>query len=173
MAAAEPARTGGRMAAEALTILLVLGSAGILISALAFEHLGGYVPCPLCMQQRIAYYVTIAGGLIALAMLRTGRRSFAGVLLAVAGIGFLLNAGLAAYHSGVEWHWWAGPSDCAGGSGDIATGGLLDSLSATKVVRCDEAQWRFLGLSFAGWNVPISLALGALGLTAAWRAPGN
>jgi disulfide bond formation protein DsbB len=159
------------MVAEALAILFVLGSAAILLTALAFEHLGGYLPCPLCMQQRIAYYVAIAAGLIGLGMLRTGRRGFGGTLLAVAGIGFLLNAGLAAYHAGVEWHWWAGPSDCAGGSGDIATGGLLDSLSGTKVVRCDEAQWRFLGLSFAGWNVPISLALAGLGLTAAWRAP--
>jgi disulfide bond formation protein DsbB len=31
------------------------------------------------------------------------------------------------------------------------------------VIRCDEASWRFLGLSFAGWNViaSILLAVGA------------
>jgi disulfide bond formation protein DsbB len=32
-------------------------------------------------------------------------------------------------------------------------------------VRCDEAAWRFLGLSLAGYNVLISLALAAV---AAW-----
>jgi len=31
-----------------------------------------------------------------------------------------------------------------------------------KVVRCDEVQWRFLGLSLAGYNVLISLAMAAL-----------
>jgi disulfide bond formation protein DsbB len=34
-------------------------------------------------------------------------------------------------------------------------------------VRCDEAAWRFLGLSLAGYNVIISLALAAI---AAWAA---
>jgi disulfide bond formation protein DsbB len=29
-------------------------------------------------------------------------------------------------------------------------------------VRCDEAAWRFLGLSLAGYNVLISLALAAI-----------
>jgi disulfide bond formation protein DsbB len=36
-------------------------------------------------------------------------------------------------------------------------------------VRCDEVQWRFLGLSLAGYNVLISLALAALAL---WGALG-
>ena len=156
--------------AEVLAALFAVLSAGVIATALGFEHIGGYQPCPLCLQQRIAYYLAIVIGLIALAMLRTGRRGFGGILLALAALGFLYNSGLAAYHAGVEWHWWAGPSVCSGGSGDIAAGGLLDSLSGTKVVRCDEAQWRFLGLSFAGWNVPISLGLAALGFMAGARA---
>jgi disulfide bond formation protein DsbB len=32
------------------------------------------------------------------------------------------------------------------------------------VVRCDEAAWRFLGLSLAGYNVLISLALAGVAL---------
>jgi len=35
----------------------------------------------------------------------------------------------------------------------------------SNVVRCDEAAWRFLGISLAGYNVLISLALAAV---AAW-----
>jgi disulfide bond formation protein DsbB len=34
-----------------------------------------------------------------------------------------------------------------------------------KVIRCDEVQWRFLGLSLAGYNVLISLLMAAI---AAW-----
>ena len=70
--------------------------------------------------------------------------------------------------SGVEWHFWAGPSGCSGGAGDLATsaGSLLGALEEIKVVRCDEAPWRLFGLSFAGWNMVISLALFALSLIA-------
>jgi disulfide bond formation protein DsbB len=39
-----------------------------------------------------------------------------------------------------------------------------------QVIRCDEAAWRFLGLSFAGWNVLISLLLSAIALRAAVAA---
>jgi disulfide bond formation protein DsbB len=33
-----------------------------------------------------------------------------------------------------------------------------------KVVRCDEVQFRFLGLSLAGYNVLISLLMAAIAL---------
>jgi disulfide bond formation protein DsbB len=69
------------------------------------------------------------------------------------------SALLGVYHSGVEWGWWPGPPVCTVGGG--LSGGLPD-LNTAKVIRCDEAQWRFLGLSFAGWNVVVSLALVAL-----------
>ena len=32
----------------------------------------------------------------------------------------------------------------------------------TKVIRCDEVQWRFLGLSLAGYNLLISLLMAAI-----------
>jgi disulfide bond formation protein DsbB len=80
----------------------------------------------------------------------------------------LWNAGLGVYHSGIEWKWWAGPQDCSGPLDDLsAPGGLLERLQSISVVRCDEAVWRFLGLSLAGYNALISLALGAI---AAWAA---
>ena len=73
----------------------------------------------------------------------------------------LWNAGLAAYHAGVEWKWWAGPQDCCGRArADLGPpADLLKQLGRSRVVRCDEAAWRFLGLSLAGYNVLISLAL--------------
>jgi disulfide bond formation protein DsbB len=46
-------------------------------------------------------------------------------------------------------------------------GNLLEQLNKVKVVRCDEVQWRFLGLSLAGYNVLVSLTLAAI---AVWGA---
>jgi len=80
----------------------------------------------------------------------------------------LWNAGLGVYHSGIEWHWWPGPQDCSGTGPNLTGGGsLLEQMQNTRVVRCDEAAWRFLGLSLAGYNVLISLALAAI---AGWAA---
>ena len=58
------------------------------------------------------------------------------------------------YRAGAEWKFWPGPQSCAG-SQELATtaGSLFESLPGTRAVRCDEAAWRFAGLSFAGWNV--------------------
>jgi disulfide bond formation protein DsbB len=74
-------------------------------------------------------------------------------------LAFLVNAGLGIYHAGVEWKLWPGPDTCAGGF-DLqwGEGGIVD----TPVIRCDEASWRFLWLSFAGWNAVVSAALAAL-----------
>jgi len=82
----------------------------------------------------------------------------------------LASAFLGGYHSGVEWKWWPGPAACSFGAG--LSGGLPDFTTA-KVVSCSEAQWRFLGLSFAGWNVVISLIATGLALWGARRPLGS
>lgn len=151
-------RIGMREAALGL-----LGIAGAtILGALAYEHIGGYVPCELCYRQRWAYYIGIPAALVALLLVRS-RPALAAGALAVAGVAFLLNTGLGIHHAGVEWGWWAGPAGCSGGvqvSSDTAA--LIESLRDGQTVRCDEPAFRFLGLSFAGWNAVISLALAAL-----------
>ena len=83
---------------------------------------------------------------------------FAVIIVAMA-----CNVALGAYHAGVEWHWWAGPTDCTGPLTDLRSGGsLLNQLQSIHVVRCDEAAWRFLGISLAGYNALISLLLAAI-----------
>ena len=68
--------------------------------------------------------------------------------------------------TGVEWAFWKGPTDCTGPVGNLGSAGnLLERLDTVKVVRCDEVQWRFLGLSLAGYNVLISLLMA---LIAVW-----
>ncbi|MEZ5926372.1 MAG: disulfide bond formation protein B [Hyphomicrobiaceae bacterium] len=154
-----------------LALLLAAGATLTIAAALAYEHLGGYRPCPLCLKERIAYYAAIPAGLLAALMLATGRQPFGRTILVLAALGLVWNAGLGVYHSGVEWKWWAGPTEC-GSLGDLATGGsIIEGIETEKRIRCDEASWRFLGLSFAGWSAVISLGLAVVGFAAAFRRP--
>jgi disulfide bond formation protein DsbB len=83
-------------------------------------------------------------------------------ILAIAALG---NAGLGTYHAGVEWQFWQGPTECSGPVGNFGSAAsMLERLDAVKVIRCDEVQWRFLGVSLAGYNVLISLLMAALAL---------
>ncbi len=147
---------------------IALGIAAVAALTLAgawfFELALGIKPCPLCLEQRYAYYLTVPLALLVafVAAWNAPRRvivaGFAILLLAA-----LSNAGLGAYHSGVEWAFWPGPTDCSGSGGDLGSAGsLLQRLDTVKVVRCDEVQWRFLGLSLAGYNVLISLLMAML-----------
>jgi disulfide bond formation protein DsbB len=145
-------------------------------TALAFEHVGGYIPCKLCLEQRVPYYVGIPLMLLATVLSRRGGFSQLTRLLLLAGAGLMLwGLGLAIYHSGVEWHWWPGPTDCGiGGAAPAGSGqGVLDMLDDFVPPACDEAAGRFLGLSFAGWNVIASLVLAALALAGALHRQGS
>ncbi len=144
----------GAYRAGGLTLFLAVG---VILGALAFEYIGGYAPCPLCLMQRYAYYAGIPLLFLAMALTSEMPRVAALIFLVVA-LGFLANAGLGAYHSGVEWKFWPGPDTCGTVQAlptDAAN--LLKEAEQAVVVRCDEAQWRFAGLSFAGWNVVVSL----------------
>ncbi|MBX2805596.1 MAG: disulfide bond formation protein B [Hyphomicrobiales bacterium] len=151
-----------------------LANAGLIIAgvsiltlagALGIEHIGGIPPCPLCLDQRIAYYAAIPLGITAYAF-ASGRPVIAKAILAILAIGFVINAGLGIYHSGVEWAWWSGPEACSGAASPLATSptDLLQSLNQTQVVRCDEAALRIFGLSLAGYSALFSLLLSGIAL---------
>jgi len=155
--------------AAAAAAIAVVGIATIL-GAYYFQYVLGLPPCPLCLEQRIAYYFAIPLAAMILLGLSVGssRKVITLALLAIA-VAMIWNVGLGAYHSGVEWHWWPGPQDCSGPTPNFGTGGsLLEQINKTRVVRCDEAAWRFLGLSLAGYNVLVSLALAAIALWGAF-----
>ncbi|MDA7947982.1 MAG: disulfide bond formation protein B [Hyphomicrobiaceae bacterium] len=155
--------------AIAATIFVVALAA--IVTAHGFEHLGGYNPCPLCLTQRYAYYVGIPLAALSFFLARAQRHGLAAILLLLCGLGFLANTGLGIYHSGVEWKWWPGPASCAGGDLTPISGDLLQALEGARAPACDEAPWRFLGLSFAGWNAVVSLCI-ALTAILAIRASG-
>lgn len=153
--------------AAALAIALI--GAATILGAWFFQYGLGLKPCPLCLEQRYAYYFAIPlAVMVALGdQVGASRKVLMAALVAIA-LGMLWNAGLGVYHAGVEWKFWAGPQECSGALDDLGSaGGLLNKLQSITVVRCDEAAWRFLGLSLAGYNVIISLALAAI---AAWAA---
>jgi disulfide bond formation protein DsbB len=160
--------------ATAAIAIAIIGSMTI-AGFFFFQYVLGYPPCPLCLEQRYAYYVSVPLAAMVLLGLSVGssHKVLMLALFAVAAA-MLWNAGLGVFHSGVEWHWWPGPQDCSGAIPNLSTGGpLLDQINKTRVVRCDEAAWRFLGLSLAGYNVLISLTLAVIalwGVAAAWKS---
>ena len=148
----------------AASIAIALAAGATILGAYYFQYVLGLPPCPLCLNERVAYYVAIPTAVvIAVAARRQGRRGLLMAGLLVVGLVMLASAALGAYHAGVEWKFWPGPEDC---SGPIESFGrasdLWRQLNSVHVVRCDAAAWRFLGVSLAGYNVLISLALAAL-----------
>ena len=145
----------------AVSAILFGGSLLIILTAHAFEQFGGYAPCPLCLQERYAYYFGVPAAMIAFFAARAESFGFARLVLLLIAIGFVLNTALGIYHAGAEWKFWPGPETCAGGFNlEWGKAGIVD----TPVIRCDEAAWRFLSLSFAGWNAVVSAILGGLAL---------
>lgn len=126
-----------------------------------FQYVLGYPPCPLCLEQRNAFYVSIP--LAALLCLGANHGASSKVMIAgfaVIAAVMLWNAGLSAYHAGVEWKFWPGPTDCSGPLNKLGSvGGLLNKLQDIRIVRCDEAAWRLFGVSLAGYDVLVSLFL--------------
>jgi len=160
--------------ALASAMLVAAGGTATILGAYYFQYVMGLRPCPLCLDQRIAFYVSIPLAIaVAIAAGRGAPPSVSTAGLGIIALAMLFNSGLALFHAGVEWKWWPGPQECSGPLTDLTAGGdLLSSLTNLTIVRCDEAAWRFLGLSLAGYDVLISLALTAIaawGATAAWR----
>ena len=130
-------------------------------AALAFQYIGGLHPCQLCISQRWALGVGIAGAVFAGMTQGMARMVFG--LIAVGG--FVAEVGLAFYHTGVERHWWQGPQACSGG-GTLPTAfdptALAAGASGKAPAACNEIPWDLFGLSMANYNVAIAAFMAAL-----------
>lgn len=154
--------------AKAANGLLLAGGLAAISTAWGFQLIGGYVPCKLCLEQRVPYYLGLPLALISLIALFSGRKALAAILLLAVAAAFAYGSGLGVYQAGAEWQFWAGPSDCGGGSaGPADAANMLQALRSTRVVSCTEASWRLFGLSFAGWNAVASAGLTVLALAGA------
>ncbi|MGH6854840.1 MAG: disulfide bond formation protein B [Aestuariivirga sp.] len=141
--------------------IVFAAAAATLMGAWLFEYYG-YAPCELCLKQRWPYYFAIPFGL-ALALRDGNNPALARSGLYVLALVMAASAIFGAYHAGVEWKFWAGPDTC---SGDGGFSGELPDLTKPAVM-CDEPAIRILGLSLAGWNAVISLALAIVALRGA------
>jgi disulfide bond formation protein DsbB len=151
-------------------LIVALAGAATIAGAWFFELVIKLKPCPLCLEQRVPYYIAIPLALVVAFAARRGapRVIVIGGLLALAGL-MLWGVYLGAFHAGIEWGIWTGPQECSGTPQLGPAGGFMNRLQEINITRCDEAAWRFLGLSLAGYNVLVSLFLAGV---AAWGAAG-
>ena len=151
------------MTSRRLAAIAGAGSAAMLLAAFGFQMLG-YAPCELCILQRWPHAAAVVVAALAWVTGWSRALALAGLLAAVAA------SALGVYHGGVEYGWWAGPAQCSGGVGDIASMSIQDltaRLQAAPVVRCDEVAWRLAGLSMAMWNAILSAVLAVIWAAAA------
>lgn len=153
--------------------LITVTAAVTIATVWAFQR-AGYTPCELCLLERNPFYAAVPLGLATGLAGWTRRWRVAAALFGLLALIFVASAGLAAYHAGVEWKIWAGPTGCSGAvQAAPSVNDFFKQLDAVKVVRCDEAALRVFGFSLAGWNVFVSLFLlvvSALGLRGAVQA---
>src|ERR1700728_3307571 len=104
------ARTGTetRIAPAAFAALAIaVGGVATILGASFSQYVLGLKPCPLCLEQRIPYYVAIPLALIvAIAAARRAPRGVVNGGLGLLAVAMLIGAGLGVYHAGVEWKWW-------------------------------------------------------------------
>lgn len=153
----------------AASVVVALACASTLGFALTMQFAFGHPPCELCLWQRVPYILSGCAAILSTALCLLARERnprAASRLLAGCALLFLIGACVAAYHSGVERHWWQGATSCSLPPLSKDASALL----ATPVVRCDQIGWSILGLTMANLNVPFSLALALFSGLAARRS---
>lgn len=155
--------------------IMTIGLAVTVGIALAFEHIGGYMPCKLCLEERIPYYIGIPVLAVAwIACMAKWPPVLTRGLILVGALLMTIGLALSIYHTGVELKYWPGPIDCSAATMKITrdAGNLLNDLN-THPPACDSSPGYFLGLSFAGWNAVASLLFAAISYYGAFAKSGK
>lgn len=140
-----------------------------LAAALTAEIAFGLEPCILCIYQRIPFVLAAIISLIALSLRAKPGNNMAPTLAGVCSLLFLINSGIALFHSGVERHWWKSPIEgCAVPPLGENAQSILENILSAPTSRCDEIPWAdpILGLSMANYNVLLCLGLSGVCLAA-------
>ena len=148
------------------SVLLIAASALAMSAALAAQYGLGWQPCELCLAQRIPILLAgfIAAGGLYPPLIPLGRR----VVAVIASLAFLVAAGIAVYHVGVEQHYWAA-SCAAAAQSNLADVDFAAELARPIHVSCDQPPWSWHGVTMAALNVVYSSATGLAGLVLAIR----
>ena len=138
-------------------LLALLIPAALLAGAYGSQYIGGLHPCEMCYWQRWPHWAAIGLAIGAFLLVRMPDRGRSLVWLAALAI--LTSGAIGVYHAGVEAGIFQGITACssgaAGGSGSAED--LLKSTMGRPMIRCDDIQFQFLGISMAGWNAIISI----------------
>jgi disulfide bond formation protein DsbB len=152
----------------ALAILAI--AVASIAGAFVFEALG-YAPCELCLKERIPYYAAIPFAGLTLLFSARGSKNLARGTFSILALIFAASAILGAYHAGIEWGFWRGPTTCSGPLKHVrSVEDFWRQLQSVRVARCDIPALRILGLSLAGWNAVISLGLAWLAVLGTFLA---
>ena len=145
--------------------VLLAASLGALAAAYTAQYGFGLDPCVLCLYQRVPYAVVV---LLASGAMVLRHDLWRRLAVGLSGAALLAGAGIAAYHVGVEQHWWAGTAACGGVLTDVLTVDQLRAqLAAKPPASCDRPAWTLFGVSMAGYNGVVSLALAVVAFAAA------
>jgi disulfide bond formation protein DsbB len=148
-----------RPAAAARWIALLLPLA-LLGGALGSQYLGGLHPCEMCYWQRWPHGAAIV--LAGLAFTAPANELRARSLTLLAAVTIAVSGAIGVYHAGVEVGIFEGFTTCTALPRGASTADLLKQITQAPLVRCDQVQWSFLGVSMAGWNAILSLGGAAL-----------
>jgi disulfide bond formation protein DsbB len=156
--------TGDRL----IPLIVFLVSGALLLGALGFQYIGGLAPCQLCLWQRYPHDAVVVVAAIAVLVAPPRMRLW---LLGLCGAILLVGAAIALFHVGVEYKWWPGLPSCSGtvDMTKLSPEEMRKMVIAGPPPRCDEVAWSLFGISMAGYNFLISLAVGAFALAAAFR----
>ncbi|MGO8740527.1 disulfide bond formation protein B [Rhodoblastus sp.] len=153
------ARLRAALRPETAALLVLAAAAATLAGAWTFQALG-FQPCELCLIERYPYYASLPLAAAAFLLARHAPPLFSRAALGLMAVFFLAGAALATYHAGVELKFWPGPAGCTGNFvAATSVEAFRAQLEHVHVVRCDTPALRIFGVSLAGWNVPISLAI--------------
>lgn len=145
------------MSARSIAVLAGAYGLAMALGAVFFQFVIGVAPCEMCYWQRYPHFAAAVIGLIGALACKDRSKAVAILALACVAASGLIGA----YHSGVEWRIFPGPTSCTGDR-VIMTSSM--DLNVAPVVRCDIVTWRFFGLfSLANLNAIFSLGAAALG----------
>jgi disulfide bond formation protein DsbB len=149
-------RFGGLSAPSAARLIALLLPAALLAGAFGSQYLGGLYPCEMCWWQRYAHMAALVPA--AMAFMAPAQSGRARTFTLLAALAIAASGAIGVYHAGVEAKIFEGFTQCtATSTSGLSTAELLKQVVHAPLVRCDEVQFRFLGISMAGWNAILSL----------------
>lgn len=151
-----------------IPLLIALASLASLAIAFASQYWGGLQPCVLCWYQRYPYMAVAALGI--LGVIAAGRPGLLRLILVLAAIAFFVDAGIAAFHVGVEQQWWQGTTACSNTiDPNLTLEELKTALQEAPVVDCQKPAFVLFGISMAGYNFLYASINGIIATVLAFR----